>query len=404
MSNQNISGVEAIRQLIEAQKNWHVFRAKKENNKNTIYVGDTSLTEEELVGIKTGSQPSNEGPPSEGIEYKLSDDGTYAICTGRGRFADTSLVIAPEYQDKPVTHIGRAAFSDINYQFPDLVNVVLPNTITHIENAAFSNCRIEQINIPDSVIYIGDHAFYQNHFTNINIPDGVTSIGDDVFSGCSSLTSIEIPDGVTSIGSSAFYNCSSLKSITIPNSVTSIGDWAFYYCSNLISIIIPDGVTSIGEYAFGSCTSLTIYCEATEQPSDWSTGWNPDNKPVSWGYASDLPGVNEKISQINTAIETLQNELGDIESALDAIIAIQQSLTNGGGKVEEIAFTIDGTEYAAIDGMTWEEWCDSKYNTIYAYISDIYVQVGLEEMRHSDFSRVTKDEQINTNENYIISA
>ena len=54
MSTGNISGVEAIRQLIEAQKNWHVFRAKKEDGKNTIYIGDTSLTEEELVNIKSG--------------------------------------------------------------------------------------------------------------------------------------------------------------------------------------------------------------------------------------------------------------------------------------------------------------------------------------------------------------
>ena len=54
MNNQNISGVEAIRQLIEAQKNWHVFRAKKEDDKNTIYIGDTPLTEEELVNIKSG--------------------------------------------------------------------------------------------------------------------------------------------------------------------------------------------------------------------------------------------------------------------------------------------------------------------------------------------------------------
>ena len=52
--NNNISGVEAIRQLIKAQKNWHVFRAKKEDGKNTIYIGDTSLTEEELVNIKSG--------------------------------------------------------------------------------------------------------------------------------------------------------------------------------------------------------------------------------------------------------------------------------------------------------------------------------------------------------------
>ena len=27
-----------------------------------------------------------------------------------------------------------------------------------------------------------------------------------------------------------------------------------------------------------------------------------------------------------------------------------------------IIFTIDGVQYQAEEGMTWEEWCDSKYN------------------------------------------
>lgn len=28
-----------------------------------------------------------------------------------------------------------------------------------------------------------------------------------------------------------------------------------------------------------------------------------------------------------------------------------------------ITFTINGTTYQAVDGMTWAEWCDSEYNT-----------------------------------------
>jgi len=43
-------------------------------------------------------------------------------------------------------------------------------------------------------------------------------------------------------------------------------------------------VTSIGYYAFAYCSSLTIYCEAESQPSDWDKEWNPDNRPVEWGY------------------------------------------------------------------------------------------------------------------------
>ena len=36
-------------------------------------------------------------------------------------------------------------------------------------------------------------------------------------------------------------------------------------------------------------------------------------------------------------------------------------------KVNIITFTINGTEYNAIEGMTWKEWVDSKYNVEDAY-------------------------------------
>ena len=52
---------------------------------------------------------------------------------------------------------------------------------------------------------------------------------------------------------------------------------------------------------------------------------------------------------------------GDIETALDRIIAIQESLIGGG--ISLISFTISGTSYQAKEGMTWGEWVESEYNT-----------------------------------------
>ena len=103
------------------------------------------------------------------------------------------------------------------------------------------------------VIGIADSAFSYSDLKSVTIPDSVTSIGDAAFSNCRSLTSITIPDSVTSIGNWTFYECTSLKSITIPGSVTSIGDYAFRGCTSLNSVTIPDSVTSIGSYAFDEC-------------------------------------------------------------------------------------------------------------------------------------------------------
>ena len=112
----------------------------------------------------------------------------------------------------------------------------------------------------------------------------VKAIGAEAFRKYTSLTSVTIGNNITSIGDHAFYDCDNLINITIPDSVTSIGDYAFEGCTSITNIRIPDSVTSIGDFAFADCSSLTIYCEATSQPSGWSSNWNSSHCDVVWGY------------------------------------------------------------------------------------------------------------------------
>ena len=151
------------------------------------------------------------------------------------------------------TQIGDSAFSTIA-----LKEIVIPNTVTSIENKAFFGCKsLLSISISDNVVSIGDRAFQNcTSLTSIDIPSGVTSIGDSAFQKCTSLTSIDIPSGVTLIGNMVFSGCKNLINITIPDGVTSIGDSAFQSCESLTSITIPDSVTSIKCGAFLGCTNL----------------------------------------------------------------------------------------------------------------------------------------------------
>ena len=134
----------------------------------------------------------------------------------------------------------------------NLTDVSIPDGVTSIGRAAFSNCRgLRRVTIPSSVTSIGNCAFWGcNGLTSVTIPDSVTSIGDWAFQDCSGLTSVTIPDSVTSIGEMAFSYCSGLTSVTIPDSVTSIGERAFSYCDNLKSVTIPkrfeDGIFQFG--------------------------------------------------------------------------------------------------------------------------------------------------------------
>jgi hypothetical protein len=216
-------------------------------------------------------------------------------------------VIVPEtLEGLPVTRVADYAFGW------ELSSITIPNTVTFIEDNAFSNCSpATTVNVPDSVTHVGISAFtrmsnlvesqfggfaylattheaaiksysgaggnvtipetiggnpvvyvfssaFQNstNLTSIALPSGITTIGSSAFQGCTNLTSVTIPDGVTTIGNSAFQGCTNLTSLTLPDGVTTIGSSAFEDCTNLASIIIPTGVTTIQSLTFGNCTNL----------------------------------------------------------------------------------------------------------------------------------------------------
>lgn len=171
---------------------------------------------------------------TEGLEYTLSDDGTYYSVSGIGTVTDTHIIIPSVYNNLPVTSIGMRAFSFCT----SLTSIIIPDGVTSIADYAFQVCTsLTSIVIPDSVTYIGIFAFLLcASLMSITIPDNVKSIGASAFEGCASFTSIIVPDGVISIGSYAFYRCTSLTNVAIPNSVTSIGRSAFDRCFSLEAV------------------------------------------------------------------------------------------------------------------------------------------------------------------------
>ncbi|MDF2557537.1 MAG: Chitin binding protein [Bacillales bacterium] len=225
--------------------------------------------------------------------------GTYAVLKKWDKVIETANIpsqVTLNGKTIPVTIIGDSAFSG-----QDVKTVVIPNSITAIQDGAFATARsLTTISIPNSVKSIGDLAFaYCTSLTSISIPESVQSLGNDLFNsdtslrtvtiagniraikgntfyGCSSLTSVSLPDSVTSIGNSAFYNCTALTSIKFPKSLLEIQQMSFWGCKSLKNITIPSSVKSIGFGVFGYCNIFDVYFLGNApivdgNPFDWSS-------------------------------------------------------------------------------------------------------------------------------------
>lgn len=183
--------------------------------------------------------------------------------------------------------IGAGAFEEnLN-----LKEVILPDSVTKIEEYAFLFCDNTYINFPENLEYIGDSAFRGcKAIPKINLPKNVHTIGQ----GALSLIPVSefevsednpyltvkdgviysrdmkrliaypyakenkvytVPEGVLEIGPGAFMDCESLLYVEFPESLEKIGGQAFIW-GNIVSITIPEKVAVIEAGAFDSCEQL----------------------------------------------------------------------------------------------------------------------------------------------------
>ncbi len=183
----------------------------------------------------------------------------------------------------------------------DITEAVIPDTVTKIDDSAFSNRKnLRSVIIPDSVIEIGSSAFEDcTSLSSVTVPISVKEIGNYAFEGCTSLTSVTLSNSITEINESVFrgsenvvvtykgktYNYEHLSDwlvdavnlgdsgmliengalkdvsrelteVVIPINVVSIGREAFDGCTNLSSVTILENVTKIDERAFRGCENL----------------------------------------------------------------------------------------------------------------------------------------------------
>lgn len=174
-----------------------------------------------------------------GLEFELSQDKSYFICSGIGSFRGGELIIPRGHCGLPVKEIGDNAFSEIGFD----------------EDPQLQFSGITKVIIPYGIEIIGKWAFYLDYY---------------------------------------FVN----GGITIPNSVHTLKEGAFW-AAQYDYIYIPKSVITNDSWLFGDGMGIElkkVYCEyfENELPNTWHSSWNVENVPVVWGATKDIFKLNEK--------------------------------------------------------------------------------------------------------------
>lgn len=184
-----------------------------------------------------------------------------------------------------LTTIGSMAFAHTN-----ITSVKIPDTVTDVGTNIFLECKkLKKVSIGKSMNSIPDSMFHAcSNLSNIEWNNSITIIEQQAFSG-TAFETIDLPNTITKIEGKAFSYMDNLKEITIPDSVTEIsGYFLLEHCENLKRVTIGKGLTSIPEYTFSNSPSITELI-IPENVSDIHSNifgegtFSPYSKPIIYG-------------------------------------------------------------------------------------------------------------------------
>ena len=149
-----------------------------------------------------------------------------------------------------ITSIEEGAFR--NYY---LFELELPSSLQRIEDGAFYGTEVGRaLFLPENVSYIGKEAFFDMKVYDFQVDSRNRYFASELgvlydkqmthlisFVGSMGKSSLEIPVGVQVIADGAFFKCEELQNITLPMGLQSIGAFAFQN-SGIREIVIPEGI------------------------------------------------------------------------------------------------------------------------------------------------------------------
>ena len=134
---------------------------------------------------------------------------------------------------KKLKSIGTMAFQAVS-----LKKVILPDSVTQVDNAAFRYTDIESIRFSKNMKKLSDEVvFYCENLKTVTLPEKLETIGKEAFSYCKSLKKIKLPKKLKTVKEEAFKECRCVKTLTIPKTVKTFEKSALYANHSLRKVV-----------------------------------------------------------------------------------------------------------------------------------------------------------------------
>lgn len=293
-------------------------------------------------------------------KLEIKDGGS-----GVGAFTNCSSLRELRFPER-TTYIG-------NYNFggcTSLKLVYIPSTVTKISYSfsssgieevifapgsqiqsivgAFSNTKLERIELPEGLEMLGSSTFSNTPLKKITIPASVTSIGTNCFQNCG-LVSVTFADGsaLTSLQNSIFLDCHDLQSVDFGNNsnLATFGSNVFKNCYALSSITLPASLKTIGANDFESARNLAqINFEANSQLSKIDTLAFKDTGLTSFAFP-------ETTGTITLGAKLFQNCKSLKTVHISASVASVDNVFAGCSSIETVTVSKDNPNLKFENGM-----------------------------------------------------
>ena len=145
-----------------------------------------------------------------------------------------TVVVPSEVQIIAKGAFSKADWDDFEMAGSNIKKILLPSSVTQIEEFAFHNCQ---------------------NLTVVIMSNNISLMGNGCFSGCKRLNTIEIKDNVDALVSDAFLDIRE-GTVQLPAKLKKIAGLMFNGCDSIKQVIIPDGITEIEEFAFTKLANL----------------------------------------------------------------------------------------------------------------------------------------------------